>query len=94
MSAILPPGIDSLYDAPYTLQDAILAGIQIMGWEELPEDEVPPKRIWDEPDKLQKHFDWVKRKREAEMNPDKADIKDRPIEDPVDNDAASMLIGE
>lgn len=62
-----------------------------LGWEELPEDEQPPKRIWDDPDKLREHAAWVKRKRAAESDPDSA-ISDKPIDDPRSNDAASLLI--
>lgn len=62
-----------------------------LSWDELPDDERPPERIWGDPEKLSAHFKWVKRKRRAEMDGKDA-IKDKPIEDAVENDAASMLI--
>lgn len=58
-----------------------------LSFDELPEDERPPRRIWLDGDAMKNWMDEVKRKREA-----KAKGKDREIEDPVQNDAASMLV--
>lgn len=88
LSALLPEGFTHLADAPYPLTNAIESGLTVLGWEDnLDEDEQPPKRIMDDPKKLKQHFAWVKRKREAEMDP-KGSIRDQPIEDPVDNDVS------
>lgn len=35
-----------------------------LGFEELPDEERPPRRIWGDNDKLQVHFAWVKAERE------------------------------
>lgn len=58
-----------------------------LSWDELPNDERPPRTIWRNGDKLKEWFDDVKEKREREMDP-----KRNNIEDPVDNEAAKGLI--
>lgn len=93
VSILFPEGVDRLDDLPYTIHDAITTALLYLGWEELPQDEQPKKRIWDQPEKLKEHFEWVKRKREAEYGGGKDAIKDKPIEgETEDNDAASLLI--
>jgi hypothetical protein len=59
-----------------------------ISFDELPSDERPPRRIWLDDDALQAHFDRVERDRTAKYGGEGA------IEDPVDNDAAKLLIAE
>ncbi len=66
ISSLLPPGVTNLVDAPYTIHNAIMAGLQFLSFEELRESERPPKRIWLDGEKMTKWFDEVKRLREAE----------------------------
>lgn len=92
MSILFPEGVERLDALPYTVHDAITTALLYLGWEELPDDEQPPKRIYGNAEALKKHFEWVKRKRKAEYG-DKDSIKDKPIEGDVEeNDAASLLI--
>jgi hypothetical protein len=78
-------------DLPHTLFEAIRLAFMFLGFEELPNDEQPPKRIWLNPKLLKEHFEHVKRKREQEMKGGSSGW-DTHIEDPVDNDAAKGLI--
>lgn len=85
---LFPDWVVDVRDLPYPLFDAIRQAETVLSWEEnLPEDEMPPKRIWDEPEALQEWFAEVKRKRDRQ-----AKGEDKDIEDPVDNEAAKALI--
>ena len=64
MSLLLPDGIDHLGDCPFTLHEAILTGLRILGYEEFPKDERPPRNIWFDSDKLNAWWEEVERKRE------------------------------
>lgn len=93
MSTLFPEGLRHLGDLPYTLFDAIRYALIFLGWEELPEDERPPRRIWHDGEALDEHFKAVKKAREARMRGD-GKGGSREIEDPVDNSAArSMIVG-
>lgn len=85
MSALLPEGITLLSDAPYNLVDAITMGLGFLGFEENAPEDRPPKRIWQDPERLKAHWAAV-RKRWKEG----ADGKE--IDDPVENAAAEGLI--
>lgn len=89
---LFPRWFTDLRDLPHTLFEAIRLAYTFISFEELPEDEQPPKRIWLRPKELKEHFAWVKRKREAEMKGGGSKGWDVSIEDPVDNDAAKGLI--
>lgn len=88
---LYPDGVDSLWDLPHPLFDAIRMASIFLSFEELPKDEQPPRRIWDDGDKLKEWFEEVERKRKAKYDSDGA-ISDRPIEDPVEN-AAGLVVG-
>jgi hypothetical protein len=84
VSQLFPPHIHELADLPHTIFDAIRTAAIYLSFEELPDDEQPPRRIWRDPDKLSAHFDEVRRRRN--QGPE------RDIEDPVENEAARHLI--
>lgn len=90
MQAIFPEDITSLSDLPWTLFNAVTIGLTFLSMlENTPSDELPSRRIWLNSEKMDEHWQAVKKKREAEM---KGENKD--IDDPVDNDAArSLLVG-
>ena len=88
---LLPPGVQGLLDCPHPLFDAIRFGHIFLSFDELPEDERPPKRIWLDGDALREWFAEVKRKRDAKYGADPGGW-DKSIEDPVDNAAAQGLI--
>lgn len=93
MSALFPEGIHSLGDLPHTLHDAIVTGLQFLRFEELPADEAPPRSIYMDPKKLKAHFKAVDKRREEKFGTDK-DGDSKEIEDPVQNDAARLLMAE
>lgn len=85
---LLPTGVAGLNDCPYTIFDAIRLGDMFLGWDELPKDERPPKRIWLDGEKLEEWFVMVNKRREEKYS----GKGDRHIEDPVQNEAAKGLI--
>ena len=89
MSELLPDGIADLRDAPHVLVDGIARALLILSFEELPREERPARRHWLDDDALAEHFKQVDRRRQQDYGGDR-----QPIEDPVDNQAASMLIVE
>jgi hypothetical protein len=88
ISQLLPEGY-SLKDVPHGLFDAIRQGLVFIGFQDLPEDEQPKKRIWHDGDALEEHFRAVRKRRQQMTDPRASG----PIDDPVDNDAARLLIG-
>lgn len=88
MEALLPEGITTVADLPWHLFEATRTALVYLSWEaNLPKDELPPKRIWDDPEALNEHFEMVeKRRREGRDG--------KNIEDPVQNEAAKSLIAE
>lgn len=90
MSSLFPEGITALGDLPHPLHDAIVTGLQFLNFEELPRDERPSRSIYLKPDKLGEHFKAVEKRRDEKYGGQ--DGASRAIEDPVQNDAASMLI--
>lgn len=84
MSQLFPPGIHELADLPHHIFDAIRSAHIYLSFDELPEDERPPKRIWRDGDKMAEFFDGVRRKRDQGS--------DNAIDDPVQNEAARNLI--
>lgn len=85
VSQLLPDGINHFTDLPHTIFDAIRAAAIILSFEELPQDEQPPRRIWLDGDKLAAFMDDVRAKR-------RRDLGGNDIEDPVDNQAAADLL--
>ena len=79
------PDFDDLLDLPHVLFDAIQRALFYLSFEELAKDEVPPKRIWGDDERLQEWFDEVRRRRASGDS-------SKQIEDPVDNEAAKGLI--
>lgn len=63
----------------------------MLSWEELPRDERPPRRLWDDDEGLVRHFEQVERDRERKWG---SPGSSGAIEDPVDNDAARWLVVE
>jgi hypothetical protein len=47
------------------LHAAILTGLRILSYEEFPEDEQPPRRIWLNSDALDEHWKRVKARRKS-----------------------------
>jgi len=91
VAELLPDGITDVRDLPHTIFAAIRAALIFLTFEELPEDERPPKRLWNDGDQLKAWFDEVKRRRDERYG---GRSSPGEIEDPVQNDAAkSLLVG-
>lgn len=88
VSSLFPDGISSLADLPYTLHDAITAALQFLMFEELPKDERPKRAIYLDPKRLSEHFDAVEKRRKEKYSGEGKE----EIEDPVENEAASLLV--
>ncbi len=93
MSSLFPKGITSLGDLPFHIHEAIVVALQFLSWEELPKDERPKRAIWFDQDKLKAHFEAVEKRREEKYSYDKSG-QSQEIEDPVENEAAQMLIAD
>jgi hypothetical protein len=71
VSLLLPEGIDHLLDLPHTLFNAVRSALSFLGFEELPNDERPPRDIWLNNKLLREWFKAVQRKRKERMeNPE------------------------
>lgn len=79
-----------LRDCPFPLYDAIQRALLILSWEELPRDERPSRRLWDDDEGLVRHFERVERERERKWGTGGSGA----IEDPVENDAARWMVVE
>lgn len=89
VSQLVPRWCEGINDVPHLLFDALRMASVFLSFDELPEEERPPKRIWLNGDRLREWFEEIKRKRKREAGGDSG-----PIEDPVDNEAAQgLLIG-
>lgn len=64
MSLLLPAGVNGLADCPYTLHEAILQALHFLGFEELPIEDRPPRKIWLDGKKLEQW--WADRTRARE----------------------------
>jgi hypothetical protein len=90
VAELLPDGVDDLRDCPHVLFQAIRAALVVLSFDELAEDERPPRRIWNDGEQLSEWFKEIKRKREEKYS----DKGPGPIEDPVNNEAArGLLVG-
>lgn len=68
--------------------EAIRQALYFLSFDELPNDERPPKRIWLDGEKLNAWFERVERKRKDEMGG-----RNRTIEDPVENELTAEMFG-
>jgi hypothetical protein len=90
VAELFPDGIEDVRDVPHVLFSAIRNALVFLSFDELPEDERPPHRIWNDGDALKAWFDDVKRRRDEKYG----EKGPGPIEDPVNNEAAkSLLVG-
>lgn len=76
---LFPPGIDNIYELPAPHFAALRTSLMFLGFEEMPEEDAPPKRIWLDDDALTSHFSHLKEKRKAEMNPNGSQPSGEPM---------------
>lgn len=65
LSSLFPPGIEKLYDLPFTIHNAILSALTYLSFHELPKEERPPRWMWQDTEKLEEWFKEVERVRKA-----------------------------
>lgn len=90
MSLLLPQGVTSLYDLPHSIFEAVRCGLVFTAWDELPNEERPPKSIWFDGSELKKHWKAVERMRNEKYGGkgDGVDIRDQAIDGPTERNAA------
>lgn len=89
VSAILPTGITSLHDLPHNIHDDIRTGMSYLRFQEMSDDEAPPKRIWTDGEALTSHFERVRREMESRYG-----SSDSSSGEEQRNPAASSLLVE
>lgn len=88
-SLLFPPGITDIRELPAPHFDALRTSLMFLGFEEMPEEDAPPKRIWLDDEGLTKHFAHLKEKRKAEMNPNGTQQPSEPMKE---NSLAKQMI--
>lgn len=91
VSQLLPDWVSDVMDAPYVLFDAIRTALIFLSFEELPQEEQPPRRIWLDGERLRDWFRQVKRKREDRMRSESGNSSYETSE-MEENDAARQLL--
>lgn len=67
VSQLLPDWVSDVMDAPWVLFDAIRHALIFLSFEELPQEDQPPRRIWLDGERLRSWFQQVKRRRDERM---------------------------
>lgn len=92
MTILLPFGVTSIVDLPYSVFESLRLALVFISYDELESEERPPKSIWFEPDELKKHWKAVERRRKqkwsAKPGDDDDDIRDQPIDGPWERNPA------
>jgi hypothetical protein len=78
--------VRDLHDCPYTLFAAIRRAMFYLSFDELPKEERPPKRIWDDDEAIEEWFAAIERKR-------KRDMTTPQVDDPVQNELTKDFVG-
>lgn len=66
---LFPPGITDIRELPAPHFDAIRTSLMFLGFEEMPEEDAPPRSIWLDDEQLSAHFKRLKQRRKDEMTP-------------------------
>lgn len=88
MSELFPEGVANVRDLPYRLFDAIRMALVFIGFDELPKDERPPRKIWLDEEKLNSWFAEVEAKRKRESEGKHTEMEGESVH----NKAAEQLI--
>jgi hypothetical protein len=90
VAELVPDGFRDLRDMPHAFFEALRNALLVISFDELTEDERPPRRIWNDGEGLKAWFDDVRSRRDEKYG----GKGPGPIEDPVENEAArSLLVG-
>ena len=88
---LFPPGCTDIRELPAQLFDAIHSSMMFLGFEEMPEEDAPPKRIWLDNDALTTHFANLKAKRKAQSDPNAPQAAEGPMQE--NSLAKDMIVG-
>ena len=88
---LFPPGCTDIRELPAQLFDAIRTSLMFLGFEEMPEGDAPPKRIWLDNEALTSHFENLKAKHKAEADPNAPQHTDTPMQQ--NSLAKDMIVG-
>jgi hypothetical protein len=88
VSGLLPTGISSLREIPFQFQQALKAALIYLSFEEMIDEDRPPRSIWSDTEMLNAHMDRVRRKY-RERGEGRGEL-----EHAQQNDAARMLIAD
>lgn len=85
---LLPQGITDIREMPASHFDLIRRSMIFLSFEEMPEEDRPPRKIWLDDVKLVAHFDRLKEKRKTEAGGDTVpgDMQENPL-------AKEMVVG-
>lgn len=86
---LFPPGIEDIRDLPATHFDLIRRSMIYLGFEEMPQEDRPPRKIWLDDKRLVEHFDRLKEKRKAEAGGDS--VPSEPMQE--NSLAKEMIVG-
>lgn len=86
---LMPPGITDLREMPATHFDLIRRSMIFLGFEEMPQEDRPPRKIWMDDKLLVEHFNRLREKRSAEAGGDS--VSREPMEQ---NSLAKEMIVE
>ena len=89
VAELVPDGFRDLRDMPHVFFEGLRSALVVLSFDELPSDERPPRRMWNDGEALSKWFDEVRKRRDEKYG---GKGSQGPIEDPVDNAAARSLI--
>lgn len=79
MSSLFPPGVTRLYELPFTIFHAIRFALNIINMQEnMEENEMPPKSIWLDNERMSQWMGEVKRNRENKYKPGGGDMSSMP----------------
>lgn len=82
LSSLFPDGIKRLWDLPHTLFNSIRLGLTFLSWQEnLLKEEVPPRKMWLDEDRLKQWFAEVdaNRERKAKGEGDTMSMPENPL---------------
>lgn len=81
VSSLFPPGVTSLADAPYTFVQTVRMTLYFLSFENLMyEWERPPKKIWLNEERMDAHWEEVKRRRKALAKGEEGEDDGGPVE--------------
>lgn len=70
VSELFPPGVENIRDLPWRWFEAIRMAMFFLSFDELVEEERPPKKIWLDTEAIESHFAMLKEKHKREAKGD------------------------